>query len=209
MSDTTSLDKNPKIPVVNPDDIKIENIVATVVLDTGGDKIDLVNVARVDVTCEYKPERFPGLVTRFQSPKATTLLFSTGKVVITGLTKEENAQNITERVMKLVEKSGTPVKNPEITIQNIVATCDLGKSIDLNMCAVVLENTMYEPEVFPGLVIRMKDPKTVFLVFSTGKTVCTGLKRREDLKTAYDRLINELAESSVFKEEGAEFNDFF
>jgi len=50
--------------------------------------------------------------------------------------------------------------------------------IDLNIAAIVMENVMYEPEVFPGVIYRMRDLKTVFLLFSTGKVVCTGFSWR-------------------------------
>ena len=58
----------------------------------------------------------------------------------------------------------------------MVASGNLHGSIDLETAADVLENVMYEPEQFPGLIYRMKDPKTVLLLFSSGKLVCTGAK---------------------------------
>ena len=63
--------------------------------------------------------------------------------------------------MRSIKKAGIKVANPEITIQNIVASGDLHTLIDLNKGAIVMENAMYEPEVFPGLIYRMKIPKTV------------------------------------------------
>ncbi|MHA1239965.1 MAG: TATA-box-binding protein, partial [Promethearchaeota archaeon] len=63
-------------------DYKIENVVATVVMEIT-EKIDLVKIARKFEDVEYNPERFPGLVMRITDPKATFLIFSTGKMVIT------------------------------------------------------------------------------------------------------------------------------
>jgi len=34
----------------------------------------------------------------------------------------------------------------------------------------------YEPELFPGLIYRMVDPKVVLLIFVSGKVVLTGAK---------------------------------
>ena len=79
-----------------------------------------------------------------------------------------------DTVIKRIKKAKIDVSNPIITIHNIVASGDLHTPIDLNMVAVVMDNAMYEPEVFPGLIYRMQDPKTVFLIFSTGRIVCTG-----------------------------------
>ncbi|MHA1472727.1 MAG: TATA-box-binding protein, partial [Promethearchaeota archaeon] len=154
-------------------DYKIENVVATVVVEIT-EKIDLNIIARKHADVEYNPERFPGLVMRIQKPKATILIFSTGKMVVTGLRKASEAGRVVEKVVKNIKKAGIKVSNPEITIQNIVASGDLHTNIDLNMAAIVMEYAMYEPEVFPGLIYRMQEPKTVFLIFSTGRIVCTG-----------------------------------
>ncbi|MHA1320604.1 MAG: TATA-box-binding protein, partial [Promethearchaeota archaeon] len=145
-------------------DYKIENVVATVVVEIT-EKIDLNIIARKHADVEYNPERFPGLVMRILKPKATILIFSTGKMVVTGLRKANEAGQVVEKVLKNIRKAGIKVSNPEITIQNIVASGDLHTNIDLNMAAIVMEYAMYEPEVFPGLIYRMQDPKTVFLIF--------------------------------------------
>jgi transcription initiation factor TFIID TATA-box-binding protein len=81
-----------------------------------------------------------------------------------------------------------------ITIQNIVASGDLHTSIDLNEASIIMENAMYEPEVFPGLIYRMQEPKTVFLIFSTGRIVCTGAKTKEIVGEAVEKLVNEVKE---------------
>ena len=153
----------------NPD-YKIENVVATVVMEIT-EKIDLNILAKKYVNAEYNPERFPGLVMRITEPKATFLIFSTGKMVVTGLRKAEEASPGVEKVIKKIKKAGIKVANPVITIQNIVASGDLHTQIDLNMAAIIMEFAMYEPEVFPGLIYRMQVPKTVFLIFSTGRIV--------------------------------------
>ena len=105
---------------------------------------------------------------RVEKPRATILIFSTGKMVVTGMRKADQAERVVEKVLKNIKKAGIKVSNPEIVIQNIVASGDLHTNIDLNMATIVMKNTMYEPEVFPGLIYRMPDPKTVFLIFSTG-----------------------------------------
>ena len=181
-------------------DYKIENVVATVVVEIT-EKIDLNVIARKHADVEYNPERFPGLVMRILKPKATILIFSTGKMVVTGMRKASEAGKVVEKVLKNIRKAGIKVSNPEITIQNIVASGDLHTNIDLNMAAIVMEYAMYEPEVFPGLIYRMQDPKTVFLIFSTGRIVCTGAKRKEIVKEAVRKLNIEVRELGVAKKE--------
>ncbi len=179
-------------------DYKIENVVATVILEIT-EKIDLTKIARKYEDTEYNPERFPGLVMRIVDPKATFLIFSTGKMVITGLRRADEASLGVKKVIKSIKKAGINVSNPEITVQNIVASGDLHTFIDLNMAAIVMENAMYEPEVFPGLIYRMKDPKTVFLIFSTGKVVCTGAKNKKFVKDAFIKLNIKVRELGVAK----------
>ncbi len=181
-------------------DYKIENVVATVVVEIT-EKIDLNQIARRHADVEYNPERFPGLVMRIEKPRATILIFSTGKMVVTGLRKAAEAPKVVEKVVKNIKKAGIKVSNPEITIQNIVASGDLHTNIDLNMAAIVMEYAMYEPEVFPGLIYRMQDPKTVFLIFSTGRIVCTGAKRKEIVREAVLKLNQEVRELGVAKKD--------
>jgi len=181
-------------------DYKIENVVATVVVEIT-EKIDLNIIARKHADVEYNPERFPGLVMRILKPKATILIFSTGKMVVTGLRKANEAGQVVEKVLKNIRKAGIKVSNPEITIQNIVASGDLHTNIDLNMAAIVMEYAMYEPEVFPGLIYRMQEPKTVFLIFSTGRIVCTGAKKKEIVREAVKKLNKEVRKLGVAKED--------
>ncbi len=189
-------------------DYKIENVVATVVMEIT-EKIDLVKIARKFEDVEYNPERFPGLVMRITDPKATFLIFSTGKMVITGLRRADQASAGVKKIVKSIKKAGINVSNPVITVQNIVASGDLHTFIDLNMAAIVMENAMYEPEVFPGLIYRMKDPKTVFLIFSTGKVVCTGAKNKKFVKEAFIKLNKKVRELGIAKinEEKIDYQD--
>ena len=186
----------------NPD-YKIENVVGTVVMEIK-EKIDLNIIARKQVNAEYNPERFPGLVMRITEPKATFLIFSTGKMVVTGLRRADEAGPGVKKVMKKIKKAGIEVSNPKITIQNIVASGDLHTNIDLNMAAIIMEYVMYEPEVFPGLIYRMQEPKTVFLIFSTGRIVCTGAKNKEVVREAVLKLNREVRELGIARDNLAE-----
>jgi len=187
----------------NSFEFKIENVVATVTVDIT-EKMDLRMIAQKYDDVEYNPERFPGLIMRIEKPKATILVFSTGKMVVTGLRDAIEAPEVVDKVIKRIQKCKVSIANPDIIIQNIVASGDLKCSIDLNMAAVVMEYSMYEPEVFPGLIYRMQDPHTVFLIFSTGRIVCTGAKTREVVQAAVGKLYKEVREIGISKEPGEE-----
>jgi transcription initiation factor TFIID TATA-box-binding protein len=71
----------------------------------------------------------------------------------------------------------------EIKVQNIVASTTFADKLDLDMIAQSIEDAEYEPEQFPGLVYRLKNPKTATLLFSSGASNCTGAKTIDDVKT--------------------------
>jgi len=173
---------------------KIVNIVASVRF--GIEKIiDLNNIAMKNKNTEYNPDTFPGLIFRIQNPKSTILVFSTGKLVLTGLKKEKDVGPITEKVLKVIKKHGAKVTSePEIKIQNIVASGDLNLRLNLDLMSISLERALYEPEVFPGLIYRMQTPKVVFLIFASGKIVCVGAKSETDVQQAVQQLLEEIEE---------------
>ncbi|UCD02587.1 MAG: TATA-box-binding protein [Promethearchaeota archaeon] len=180
-------------------DYKINNIVATAKIDLTG-KLDLVKIARKLYDAEYHPERFPGVIFRQDNPRSTFLIFSTGKMVVTGLEFVQDAEKAVSKLLKKIKKFGIKSSDPEIAIQNIVANGDLHRLINLNKAVLLMEFVMYEPEVFPGLIYNMKDPRAVFLLFSTGKFVCTGVKKEKILERAILKLKQEINNMEVTSE---------
>lgn len=174
-------------------DWKIENVVATAEMHVEPEKIDLNIIARKYTDCKYNPERFPGLIMRFAEPKFTALIFSTGKAVITGLCNEDDVKDAVSAVIgKLKNAKIIVLDDSTFKVQNIVASGNVHAPINLNDAIIALDNSVYEPEVFPGLIYRAAEsaetPKAVFLIFSTGRIVCTGTKNREDVEKAVDAL---------------------
>lgn len=82
-------------------------------------------------------------------------------------------------------------------IQNIVATASLGKPVPLTKLARTQPNTEYNPETFPGLVLRVKEPKSAVLVFSSGNLVCTGTKSTTQVRQVIDAVIKQLRKINV------------
>ncbi len=175
--------------------VKIENVVASATLNQ---KIDLNAVVKGYPGVEYRPEQFPGLVFRLKRPKTATLIFNSGKMVCTGAKSEKEARRAVMKVIRELKKSGIViVGKPELKIQNIVASANLGGIVDLERSAYALGKTMYEPEQFPGLIYRMDDPKVVILLFASGKLVCTGAKKEEDVYRAVENLQKKLEEENL------------
>src|SRR3990167_6299817 len=82
-------------------------------------------------------------------------------------------------------------------VQNIVATASLGKPVPLTELARTQPNTEYNPETFPGLVLRIKEPKSAVLVFSSGNLVCTGTKSVAQVKQVINAVIRQLRKINV------------
>lgn len=166
--------------------ISVENVVASVTLDQ---KIDLLTIMKVFRNVEYRPKQFPGLVFRLKRPKTATLIFSSGKMVCTGAKSEKMARRAVHKVVRELKTNEIIKKGePKIVIQNIVASANLHGKIDLETAADIMDNVMYEPEQFPGLIYRMPTPKVVILLFASGKLVCTGAKHEDMVKEAVDKL---------------------
>ncbi len=173
-------------------EVKVQNIVASTAF---ADKLDLDMIIQSVEGAEYEPEQFPGLVYKLSSPKTATLLFKSGKANCTGAKNVEDVRKTVDIIADTLRKLGVDVyDNLEIVIQNIVAVGDLGGELNLTETAVSLglENIEYEPEQFPGMVYKLKEPKVAMLLFSTGKIVCTGAKNVEDASKAAEKLSKEL-----------------
>ncbi len=173
-------------------EVKVENIVASTIF---AEKLDLDVIAKSLEEAEYEPEQFPGLIYRLKDPKTATLLFRSGKANCTGAKNIEDVRKTIDIIAEKLKKLGMDVhKNLEIVVQNMVATADLGGELNLDEVAVAfgLENVEYEPEQFPGLVYRVKEPRVVMLLFGSGKIVCTGGKNTEDVSKAVEDLSEKL-----------------
>ena len=114
-------------------------------------------------------------------------------MVCTGAKSERQAKTAINKVVRELKDNGIlMVGRPIIQVVNIVASVSLGGRIDLEKAVHHLGRTMYEPEQFPGLVYRISDPKVVVLLFGSGKLVCTGARRPEDVEAAVDKITDEL-----------------
>lgn len=85
----------------------------------------------------------------------------------------------------------------EINVENVVASASAGASLDLQKISMTLEDAEYVPEKFPGLIYRIKEPKTALLLFSSGKLVCTGAKSVEMAEEVVCRVMGQIREMGI------------
>lgn len=181
------------------DTIQTENVVASTGIEQ---ELDLEQLGTDLPQTRYDPDQFPGLVYRTTDPKAAALIFRSGKIVCTGAKSESDVHAALDIVFDEFRGLGLDVSDtPEITIQNIVSSADLGQSLNLNAIAIGLglENIEYEPEQFPGLVYRLDEPSVVVLLFGSGKLVITGAKTTDDAERAIDHVQEQLADLGLLE----------
>jgi len=175
--------------------IEIVNVVASATIEQ---PLDLDDITMKFPDVEYHPDQFPGAVFRLKNPKTATLLFGSGKMVCTGAKSEELAVKAVNTVVQKLRKGKIKIKNDAVvTVQNIVSSINLGGTVKLEQAARTLPRSMYEPEQFPGLIHRMLDPKTVILIFASGKLVCVGAKKEDDIHRSVNQIHSDLEEKNL------------
>ncbi|CAI0420093.1 unnamed protein product [Linum tenue] len=133
-----------------------------------GCELNLEQIALRAHDAEYNPKRFAAaVIMRTRDPKTTALIFASGKMVCKGANSELQLKLAARKYARAVQKLGFPAKFD------------------------------YEPELFPGLVYRMKQPKVVLSIFASGKVVITGAKAREETYAAFENIYPVLAEFRI------------
>jgi transcription initiation factor TFIID TATA-box-binding protein len=176
--------------------IKIENVVASTDIKK---VISLDKLLTILPASEYEPEQFPGLVYRLDEPRVATLIFRSGKIICVGARSISAAKVALKKTVKHIKRVGLRLNENSIRvkIENIVVSIDYGKELNLDQLAFRLEDSEYEPEQFPGLVYRIKDPKVAFLLFSSGRLVCAGAKGLDNVRDAVKKLDARLKQLGV------------
>jgi len=184
--------KNPKVYT------KTQNVVVSASLNR---ELPLERLAAKLERADYNPETFPGLILKLDVPKASALLFSSGKIICTGTKSLREARTAIDAITKKLGAIGIKVKGePDIEVQNMVASGDVGGKLNLNEIIFKFENTEYDPEQFPGLVYKLPNSHITFLLFGTGKIVITGAKSEKEIVESVYTLRDQLIKAGELQE---------
>jgi transcription initiation factor TFIID TATA-box-binding protein len=174
--------------------LKIENIVLS---GSIADSIDLGLISDKIPDCTFDTRKFPGAVYRMQNPKSAALIFESGKIVLTGFGRSEDIPVALQYLQNKLKEAGiTCLDNPQVAVRNLVCSYNLGYKLNLNRIVITLmdsERVEYEPEVFPGLVLRISEPKIVFLIFGSGKIIITGGTNMDDVEKGITILLEKFS----------------
>ena len=184
----------------------IENIVCTANLNC---RLNLKAIALQANNVKYEPKKFSGLIMKIKEPKATALIFQTGKMVCLGTKNEEQAKTACKTFAKIIKKIGYKVTFTNFKIQNIVGSCNLNFRLPLSrlgnhimkyMNSTSVKHVAYLPDLFPGLIYHYLTPRNsgdgengnspniVFLIFNSGKIVITGAKKTNQIYDAFSHV---------------------
>ncbi|HIP90133.1 MAG TPA: TATA-box-binding protein [Candidatus Nanopusillus sp.] len=162
---------------------KVKNLVISADLKTN---IPLEKLAIELPNADYNPEQFPGLILRFEKETPTMLVFNSGKVIVTGSKSVKEAREMIEKLRSVLKQMEIKTSGDyEIDVQNYVVSGHFEyDNIDLMNMVTELDFVQYDPEQFPGAIVRYPPDRgnTTFLVFRTGKFVCTGAKSDEEVE---------------------------
>ena len=173
----------------------IHNLVATARIFTNCPSFDLHTISRFLPNCTYDKQKFAAITVRQHDPRCTILLFTSGKMVLTGCKDYVECCLASLNIVTLlrVHLPHFRFTLQDVTIQNIVGNVDLSlgstRHIDLNkMYAEENIYCTYQKNMFPGLIYRANSCPVVLLLFYSGKIVITGGKSRRDILDGWTTL---------------------
>jgi len=150
---------------------------------------------------QYEPETFAAAVIRYDSPKGTIMLYSSGKYSLAGARSPDEAREVDDLFTSQVQQMlGEDLEIKTFEVRYLVGTADLEVELDLNQVAISLgiDHTEYEPEQFPGLFYRPPGKDWFCLLFASGKAVISGVSHGDKLVESFrdiDKTIMELFEN--------------
>ena len=160
----------------------IVNVVATAALDQ---RLDLEELR----TCSqilHDPEIYGGRVAYFRSPeiRGEVTIFPSGKMISAGTKSEVEAFGALDHVKEFLAEKGfiAPLLLKK-KIQNIVVVVDFSRQVNLEKLAQTHSKIVYEPERFPGAILRLEEPsRATALIYTSGKAVIAGLRSSMEIE---------------------------
>ena len=181
---------------------EIEPIITNIVgkLTTGA-KLDLREIPLLCLNTTYDENKHNFAIMRTKNPKATFTIFKTGEITITGAKNEKDLIEDGKYICKLIKSNGfEDVKFKHLKIENYSATYNFGFKIFLQKLQICLSKEFkhspcYFHNKFPGLTFQMKEPKANLNFFHSGKVNIVGVKKRNHIKEALEKIYHIVLEN--------------
>jgi transcription initiation factor TFIID TATA-box-binding protein len=167
--------------------ITVQNIVSTFNV---GCCVDLKRLVQHCKDATHNPRKFSAVTMKMKVPKATALIFASGKIVCIGTKSVVDNSEAILTVSNILKLIGYPVKATDVKIRNVVGSANINCEIDLiNLNNSHRKLCLYEQELFPGLKFKLPSNNACALIFTTGKIVVTGVKSEYALKQFFRKVL--------------------
>ena len=202
LSKASSADARDEIPVP-----EVHNIVATSKINFNADELDLIRIQTIFPFSFYDKKRFAAVTIRLSHPECTALLFSSGRLVITGARTWYESVYSSGYICSLLKRvyPERVFHLSKCDIQNIVGHVELpyeGCKLDLDMMYQHFQlNCTYQKHLFPGLIYRPAHSPIVLLCFYSGRIVITGGKHLRDIFDGWTRLWDDIKQFVVYPQQ--------
>ena len=184
--------------------LEIENVIVASHL---GKDIELIKLATELPNARYSSSGNPSVIIELDRTnpkfighkrlKAAGVLFSNGKVLVTGIASLQEGKEIIAKLKSSIRDIDPKISTKRATkIENMVTRLNLGKRLDLQLISNAIPGSEYDPLRFQGLIIRVDDPLASFILFESGVAVITDIVSEAKAKKAFKELKN-LIESSI------------
>lgn len=178
--------------------ITIENVV---IIGAFSENINLVEANQKLENSKRNWKKFPGLAYKLKNPPASFLLFQNGKFVCTGIKTKNKGQQAITNLLNLLKTNELVSEGCsfEWGVKNLVASVAIsGASVSLETFTNEFES-IYEPDRFPAAVYKTDDAQATFLVFLSGKLICSGIADEETLKNTVKKFCEQLEEKNTLQ----------
>lgn len=175
----------------------IHNIVSTAKIYCSCKQLDLEHICELLPGSSYDRKKFAAMTIRLANPNCTILLFSSGKLVVTGgkTWYESILSCLFLRKFLKEHLVGVDFYLKSCEVQNIVAHVDvIPEGMEngfLNLEAMYTTLNLqctYQKQMFPGLIYRPQSSPVVLLCFYSGRIVITGGKSHRDVHIGWKHL---------------------
>jgi transcription initiation factor TFIID TATA-box-binding protein len=173
---------------------QIHNLVGTALIQSSVLPLNLHMIARLLPNVVYDRQKFAAITIRLHSPMCTSLLFTSGKMVLTGCKNFTACVLASHHIVSILRRGiiGVKFELAHVQIQNIVGNVDVGlNGRRMNLQRLFTEHGIfctYQRNMFPGLIYRPDNSPVVLLIFNSGKIVITGGKSSVDVMQGWSRL---------------------
>jgi transcription initiation factor TFIID TATA-box-binding protein len=166
--------------------VEIQNLVKVFMC---GCDINLIELSKTISQIDYRKERFNGAILKMSNPKGCLLIFRNGKIVVTGVKSEQNADECIFRFFKMIGNIVSPrILYSEVV--NLTAKAKIPFDIDAKEF-VKTKNCTWYPELFPGMYWQERKDGPLIIFYYTGSVIITGCKHEHELYCAYDNFLIE------------------